>query len=166
MRFTLGFMHPIAIIIIFFAILAAFIAGTVFAQRKSVRVVAAIAAFGWACFMFMAASWAESLNYNIWYSSAASKMLEASIISIEQGQQDAVLREMRRMTNELDVTYERRGNFKELAERMAESLTTLKPSQGAAANRRPAGQLDGSDNLAATVASDRAFPAAVAELGR
>jgi hypothetical protein len=39
-------------------------------------------------------------------------------------------------------------------------------NQSAAANRRPAGQLDGSGNLTATVAADRAFPAAVAELGR
>ena len=38
------------------------------------------------------------------------------------------------------------------------------PNQGAAANRRPAWQSDGSDNLAAIVAADRAFPAAVAEL--
>jgi hypothetical protein len=41
-----------------------------------------------------------------------------------------------------------------------------RPNQSAAANRRPAGQLDGSGNLFATVAADRAFPAAVAELGR
>lgn len=40
------------------------------------------------------------------------------------------------------------------------------PNQGAAANRRPAGQVDGSGILAAIVAADRAFPAAVAELGR
>ena len=39
-------------------------------------------------------------------------------------------------------------------------------NQSAAANRRPAGQSGGSGNLAATVAADRAFPAAVAELGR
>jgi hypothetical protein len=39
-------------------------------------------------------------------------------------------------------------------------------NQGAAANRRPAGHSDGSDNLAAIVAADRAFPAAVSELGR
>ena len=45
-------------------------------------------------------------------------------------------------------------------------MTTLWPNQSAAANRRPAGQLDGSDNLSAIVAADRAFPAAVAELGR
>ncbi len=31
--------------------------------------------------------------------------------------------------------------------------------------RRPVGQSDGSDKLAATLAADRAFPAAVAELG-
>ena len=42
----------------------------------------------------------------------------------------------------------------------------MTPSQSAAANRRPTGQLDGSDNLSATVAADRAFPAAVPELGR
>jgi hypothetical protein len=39
-------------------------------------------------------------------------------------------------------------------------------NQCAAANRRPAGQPGGSGNLAAIVAADRAFPAAVAELGR
>jgi len=32
-----------------------------------------------------------------------------------------------------------------------------------ALQRRPAGQSDGSDNLSAIVAADRAFPAAVAE---
>jgi hypothetical protein len=39
------------------------------------------------------------------------------------------------------------------------------PNQGAATNRLPAGQADSSDNLSATLAADRAFPAAVAELG-
>jgi len=38
-------------------------------------------------------------------------------------------------------------------------------NQGAAANRRPAEQADGADNLSAVVAADRAFPAVVAELG-
>lgn len=35
-----------------------------------------------------------------------------------------------------------------------------------AANRRPAGQSDGSSNLSAIVAADRTFPAPVAELDR
>jgi hypothetical protein len=37
-------------------------------------------------------------------------------------------------------------------------------NKGAAANRRPAGQSDGSENLSTIVAADRAFPAAVAGL--
>ena len=44
--------------------------------------------------------------------------------------------------------------------------TMIALNQSAAANRRPPGQSDGSDNSSAIVASDRAFPAAVAELGR
>ena len=42
----------------------------------------------------------------------------------------------------------------------------MTPNQGAATNRRTAGQSDGLDNLAATLAADRALPAAVAELDR
>jgi len=42
----------------------------------------------------------------------------------------------------------------------------MRANQSAAANRRPAAQADGSGNLFAIVAADRAFPAAVAELGR
>ena len=38
--------------------------------------------------------------------------------------------------------------------------------QGAAANLRPARQLDGSGNLSATVTADRIFPAVVVALGR
>jgi len=45
-------------------------------------------------------------------------------------------------------------------------LEKRRANKGAAANRRHAGQLDGSGNLLAIVAADRAFPAAVAELGR
>jgi hypothetical protein len=45
-------------------------------------------------------------------------------------------------------------------------VTNLTPNKSAAANRRPAGPSDGSDNLSATLAADRAFPAAVAELDR
>jgi hypothetical protein len=49
---------------------------------------------------------------------------------------------------------------------MFTEMSSFTANQSAAANRRPAGQSDGSDNLLATVAADRAFPAAVAELGR
>lgn len=72
--------------------------------------------------MFVVARWAERLNYNIWYSSAASAMLKACIVGIEQGREEVVLGEMKKMSSELEVTYENRGNFKELAEQMTENL--------------------------------------------
>jgi len=40
------------------------------------------------------------------------------------------------------------------------------PDRSAEANRRPAGQSGGTDSLAAMVAADRKFPAAIAELDR
>jgi hypothetical protein len=50
---------------------------------------------------------------------------------------------------------------------MLRLLTVIfwRANQGAAANRRPARRSEGSGNLPAIVAADRAFPAAVAELG-
>ena len=117
-------MEPIAIVVVFFMVLAFLIGTSAYAQKKSARVVTALAAFGWACLMFTAANWVQSLGYNSWYSSAASKMMNAYIAAIEQGHHEAVLAEMRRMTNELKVTYENRGNFQELAERAASNLTT------------------------------------------
>lgn len=40
------------------------------------------------------------------------------------------------------------------------------PNQNAPANRRPAGQLNGSGDLLTILAADRVFPTAIAELGR
>jgi hypothetical protein len=51
------------------------------------------------------------------------------------------------------------------SERFARREPSLR-AQMSPLQRRPAGQSDSSGNLAATVPADRAFPAAVAELGR
>ena len=61
-----------------------------------------------------------------------------------------------------------RTAFSELANLLTRhyDVHDMTPNQCAAANRRPAGQSDGSGNLSAIVAADRALPAAVAELGR
>lgn len=72
--------------------------------------------------MFLAASWVVSLDHNISYSKAASKMLDAYIAGMEAGREKAVLGEIKRMRDELDVTYEQRGNFKELSERAVQNL--------------------------------------------
>ena len=113
----------VTIITLFYLILAGLVAAAAFAQRKKVRIISALACLGWSAFMLMVADWGQSLNHNAWYSDAAYRMLEAYTAGIEGGRQDAVLREMKRMTNELQVTYEHRGNFRQLAERTAKSLS-------------------------------------------
>ncbi|MGB6223458.1 hypothetical protein, partial [Haloferula sp.] len=80
--------------------------------------------------MFMAAHMVESFNVNIWYSSAANRLLDQTIEGINAGQAEQVARELALMKEELQVTYENRGNFKELAEETAERLERLpKPSR-------------------------------------
>jgi hypothetical protein len=128
--------ESIAIIIVFFTVLAVFIGFAAFAQGKLARRLSALAAFGWACLIFVAASWVESLDQNLWYSSAASKMLNACIAGIEEGRAEAVVSEMKRMTNELEVTYEQRGNFKELAERASQNLGKSNAEPVGTANRK------------------------------
>lgn len=54
--------------------------------------------------------------------------------------------------------------IEEFREKLRSITNAPAANQGAAANRRPDGQADGSGNLSATVAGDRAFPAAVADL--
>lgn len=129
-------MEPSAatIITVFYLILAGLVAAAAFAQRKKVRIISALAGLGWSAFMLMAADWAQGLNHNIWYSQAAYSMLEAYTAGIESGKQDAVLREMKRMTNELQVTYEHRGNFRQLAERAARNLAITNTEPNASAN--------------------------------
>ena len=65
--------------------------------------------------MFIAANMAESFNLNIWYSAAADDLLESSIEAINTGDADRVSVELTAMREDLEVTYESRGNFRELA---------------------------------------------------
>jgi hypothetical protein len=130
-------MEPILIIVIFFGVLAALIAGAASATSKRGRVISGVAALGWACLMFLAARMAESFNLNIWYSLSARNLLDASVAGIKAGKGDQVAGELATMRENLEVTYEHRGNFKELAEETAARLKNLsgpphesnKPSQ-------------------------------------
>ena len=118
-------MEPILIIIIFFGILAALIGGAALAASKRARAISGMAALGWACLMFLAARMAESFNLNIWYSLSARNLLDASVAGIKAGKSDQVAGELATMRENLEVTYEHRGNFKELAEETAARLKNL-----------------------------------------
>lgn len=108
-------MEPMIIVIVFFTVLAVFLWIACCAPSRRGRIGAAVVAFGWACLMFMAANMVETFNLNIWYSQAADDLLESSIDAINAGDADKVSAELAAMREELQVTYEFRGNFKELA---------------------------------------------------
>ena len=126
-------MNPIAITVtILFLILAALIYGAAVSTHVRRRVIMASAAFLWSFLMFQSASFLETLNYNIWYSKAAAKFLDASILGIEEGRKSEVLTEMKQMRGALRPSYESRGNFKELANGAAKRLNKKQAEQDTA----------------------------------
>jgi hypothetical protein len=119
-------MEPILIIAIFFGVLAALIAGTACARSKRGRAIAGVVALAWSGLMFTAAGMFETFNLNIWYSQSAHNLLDASVSAIKSGNADRVADELAAMRENLDVTYENRGNFKELADVTTERLKGLR----------------------------------------
>ena len=77
--------------------------------------------------MFAAANMAVRFNQNIWYGTAARQLLQSSTSALRNGQSDSVAKEFDKMEDDLEVTYEHRGNFKELAEETVKRLSTLEP---------------------------------------
>ena len=130
-------MESFLIIFIFFGILAALIAGAAVATSKRGRAIAGVAALGWSCLMFLAAGMVETFNLNIWYSQSAHNLLDASVAGIKAGKGDQVAGELATMRENLEVTYERRGNFKELAE---ETTVRLKNLSGSSQDEKPPSQ--------------------------
>ena len=119
-------MSALLIIAIFFLILGFLIFSMAMSERRSIRMGLAIASFLWACTMFKMAGWVEGLNRNIWYSKAASGLIKASIEGLEDGRSDQVLKEMKIINENLKVTYESKGNFKDLADEASERLNDTK----------------------------------------
>jgi hypothetical protein len=111
------------IVYIFFATLAGLIAGTALRKKRNERIVFAVSAFMWSCLMLELAGWAESLNYNIWYSSATDDLLTASIQALEENKEGELLREMKALQESLVVTYEMRGDYPDQVLKTVEKLT-------------------------------------------
>jgi hypothetical protein len=111
------------IVIGFFLVLAVLLATLVGKDSRTSRIRWGIATFLWACLMFAAANMAVGFNQNIWYSTAAEHLLKSSASALRNGQSDTVTKEFEAMAANLEVTYERRGNFKELAEETAKRLS-------------------------------------------
>lgn len=133
-------MSPSLIAIVAFLILAVLIFGSAACGNKVARVVLGVVALAWAGIIFSMAGWLESLNYNAWYNGSAAELIDASIEGLEEGDEELVLAELKRLREELNVTYEERGNFQELASGLAARLEKRRAEQGGA--EQPATALD------------------------
>ena len=103
------------IIIIFFAPLALFLFISCGAKSKRDRITGAILAFGWSGLIYYAANLSNTLEHNIWYSQSANDLLEISTEAIDAGNAQMVSTELSAMRDNLKITYEHQGNFKDLA---------------------------------------------------
>lgn len=118
-------MDPNITIVIFFGVLAALIVGAACVSSKRGRAVSGVAALAWSFLMFSAARMVETFQLNAWYSASAHNLLDASASAIEAGHAKATGKELAKMRKELIVTYENRGNFKELADKTVTRLKNL-----------------------------------------
>lgn len=126
-------MATLVIPIVFFLVLAALLAGTASAAKPSIRGGGAVAAFLVAASGYFVADMARSFELNIWYSGSAHKLLDRTVAALEQGQQPEVIRELKTMRDSLELTYEHRGNFRDLADQASESLSpgpSAEPASG------------------------------------
>jgi hypothetical protein len=115
-------MTPIQIIIGFYLVLTTAIACCVFAVRKSVRIAGGAFALLWSGLMLWLAAEVKEFDYNVWYSSAARALIRNSSDALEAGRTDDVLRVWRKLGDDIEVDYEKRGNFRDIAREAATRL--------------------------------------------
>lgn len=115
-------MSPMVIIVLFFGVLAGLLACAVLCESKGVRLGFGIGAFAWACLMFVVAGIGETFEQNLWYGVSAKGLLDESVKALESGKRAEVCAAWKRMSADLDVTYEHRSNFREVADRAVREM--------------------------------------------
>ena len=83
----------------------------------------------WSSLMFIAANEVQTYNLNAWYSAAAARMIDGSIATIDSGRHQELNTGLKNMRDNLIVTYENRGNFKELADKLSSELAQKNQAQ-------------------------------------
>ncbi|MFC5049055.1 hypothetical protein ACFPK9_15865 [Rubritalea spongiae] len=72
--------------------------------------------------MFLLAEFVTKLQYNSDFGGATKQLVDTSAEALQAGRYDDVSREFQKISEELDVSYEYKANYSELAEGAAESL--------------------------------------------
>ena len=108
--------------IAFYLILLVLLAGTACSQNKHARISFACALGLFCALSFEMAKILERYNYNIWYSEATHGLIGAAVEGLGGGRQQEVTAELKKVHTGMEVTYEKRGNYLELAKAATERL--------------------------------------------
>ncbi len=97
-------------------------------NKRSIRITLGILAISCVWGVGYLAAQLVRLNYNIWYSSAATKLISTIVSKLEKGETDSVISNLKELGTKLEKesTYETRGNFDELAKQAVENMNKEK----------------------------------------
>ena len=83
-------------------------------SRVWLRITLGIAAIGMSYFVAFVIGSLLRLNYNANYGSASADLVETVIANVESGNEDGLLRELKRLKEEFHPTYENEANYDKL----------------------------------------------------
>ena len=73
----------------------------------------------------------QRLNYNAWYGFASKDLIDTTVVHLEAGETDSVLRELKQLQGKFSPTYEGRAHYNELVDATVQDMK----ESGQAANK-------------------------------
>ena len=113
----------LGIFAVLFLLLMIFVWAAAVSDDKPRRVNYGIGATIIAALAFFFTGTVISFNYNAWYSSAADRLMAASVKAMEEGREADVLREWKAMDKKFRWQYETKGDFRKIAEEAIEGMS-------------------------------------------
>lgn len=103
--------------------------------RVWVRVTMGVVTIAMSYFVAFVVGSFQQLNYNSWYGSTSAGLIETVIANLEAGNEDALLRELKRLKEEYRPTYENRANYDKLVNAFVERLKVAPHDDGKGTKR-------------------------------
>jgi hypothetical protein len=115
-------MVPLILVLILLVVLPVAWLISEFQPRRWVRITLGLSSLALSFFVAWAVGSLSLFNYNAWYGSASTQLIDTVIDNIEAGNKVDLLRELRQLKVDYQPTYESRAKYDELVKRFAERL--------------------------------------------
>ena len=102
-----------------------------FQPRVWLRISLGFVALAMSYFVAFVAGSLTQLNYNAWYGSASADLIDTVIASVETGNEETLLRELKRLKKEYQPTYENRANYDKLVKEFVDRMETTSQERAA-----------------------------------